>query len=208
MTPPPSSNAAEVPQPEETCSSDDFLKQLNDIMNEKVDDPVFDSLEVGGNDNDNGIHDEVEENQGSHKDENLTDSAELPEKGRSPVKVQFSGMEGPSPPPGLNLEEASRSELIAKLCGLQERLTQTQVDLKLEKTNRRKKEKNIFKMAKELGKRQVETTQKEEDILKVSRDLKSPLILLRTHERLLVTESQPLLFVRASPVQIHHEFNS
>eukprot|EP00977_Amphora_coffeiformis_P028510 scaffold35584_cov176-Amphora_coffeaeformis.AAC.1 len=77
-------------------------------------------------------------------------------------------MDGPSPPPGLNLEEASRSELISKLGGLQERLTQTQVDLKQEKSKCRKKEKNIFRLAKELSKRQVDTAQKEEAIVKLN----------------------------------------
>ena len=88
-------------------------------------------------------------------------------KERAPIKVKFSGMEGPSPPEWLSLEDASRAALIGKLGGLQERLTQTQVDLKKEKSNRRKKEKNIFKMAKELSKRQTEASKREQDIVKV-----------------------------------------
>lgn len=99
---------------------------------------------------------------------------ETTEEARSPtppiqreVKVKFSGMEGPSPPPELDLGGVTRSQLVQKVGGLQERLTQTQIDLKQEKSARRKKDKNMFKMAKELSKRQVEATEKDEVIQKV-----------------------------------------
>ena len=196
-SPPSSSPETEVLQNEETRTSTTFLKQLHDIMNKNVEHLIMDSLQKDDIDKQCLDNDEVvEESQGSsghesgtevsdHTDENPTDeSQERSEKGRSPVKVQFSGMEGPSPPPGLNLEHASRSELISKLGGLQERLTQTQVDLKQEKTKCRKKEKNLFKMAKELSKRQIDTAQKEEAIVQVSLRPKNrkhlPLSFIRT----------------------------
>ena len=145
-----------------------------------MEDPIIDtSSDIDGND-EGRLHDEAVEESRLHfihesdtsisnnMDENPLESQERSGKGRSPIKVQFSGMEGPSPPSDLNLDEASRSELISKLGGLQERLTQTQVDLKQEKSKCRKKDKNIVKMAKELNQRQIDTTEKEEAIAKVS----------------------------------------
>ena len=195
------SSSTDIPSEAQRYSSNDFMKQIDEILVKKGE---------GGDEDDDGegegssLHiflspsksDDTSDEQGeilntsqesfdSTMMEGAKDPAQTETKGStteidlpsSPssnnnksqrsVKVKFSGMEGPSPPPGINLEEASRSELIQKLGGLQERLTQTQVDLKKEKSERRRKEKNIFKMAKELSKRQAESTQKEEDIVKV-----------------------------------------
>ena len=84
------------------------------------------------------------------------------------VKVKFKGMLPPSPPPGLDVENMSRTELLERLDAVQDKLTRAQVDLKNEKGVRRRKEKNIVKLATELGRRQVEASQKEQDIIKVS----------------------------------------
>lgn len=153
---------------------DSVLNLLRDDLNDSYD-PDEDVEEES---QDNSNYDSGAEATGQ-KDENPAESSGRSEKGKSPVKVQFSDVEGPSPPPGVDLEEASRLELIAKLGGLQERLTQTQVSLKQEKSNRRRKEKNIYKMAKELSNRQAEAKQKEEDVLKVSRHFGSGGFALR-----------------------------
>ena len=84
------------------------------------------------------------------------------------VRVKFEGMLPPSPPPGLDVENMSRTELLERLDAVQDKLTRAQVDLKNEKGVRRRKEKNIVKLATELGRRQVEASQKEQDIIKVS----------------------------------------
>ena len=61
------------------------------------------------------------------------------------------------------------SFVFAKVEGLQGKLTQAQVNLKKEKQSRRRKEKNIVKLATELGRKQTEASQQEQDVVKVSR---------------------------------------
>lgn len=168
----------------ESYSKDGFMKQIDDLLSgdetvdtngascEKLSDegdetPTDDVLPEDDSTN-NDSTDEIGADPTQEESDKTADPKVVFPKERTPTKVKFSGMEGPSPPPSVNLENASRSELIAKLGGLQERLTQAQVDLREEKSNRRKKEKSLVKLAKELSKRQSESLQKEQDIVKVS----------------------------------------
>lgn len=175
------SGATEVPGVAETQVSNDCPKEMDDDFN--ADEEPGPLAEANVNDNKGNLaeledsgHESFDESDPDEPEEEAVDNElSLPSRERA-VKVKFSGMEGPSPPPEVNLETISRSQLIAKLGGLQERLTQTQVDLKQEKSNRRKKEKNIFKMAKELSKRQVEASEKDETIQKVCLYALEPLV--------------------------------
>lgn len=117
------------------------------------------------------------------KSETIEEADEEGQKERTPTKVKFSGMDPPSPPRIFNVKEASRSELVERLGGLQERLTQAQLDLKAEKSTRRKKEKNLVKLAKELSKRQLETSKREEDVANVSTICVNEGSLLYVHGR-------------------------
>ena len=166
------SGAAEVPGVAETQVSNDCAKEMDgDFI---ADEELAPLAEAIVNDNKGNLaelegsgHESFDGSDPDEPREEAVDKESSSQNRERAVKVKFSGMEGPSPPPEVNLETISRSQLIAKLGGLQERLTQPQVDLKQEKSNRRKKEKNIFKMAKELSKRQVEASEKDETIQKV-----------------------------------------
>ena len=150
------SGATEVPGVAETQVSNDCKNEINDDSKADDDDDHDEPAplaESNGNDNNNNTGFAELEGSG-HESFDGSDPEELEEEAiddkvkssssssrERAIKVKFSGMEGPSPPPEVNLETISRSQLIAKLGGLQERLTQTQVDLKQEKSSRRKKEK-------------------------------------------------------------------
>lgn len=172
-------NAAEAASStEEGYSSNDFMKHINEILQqeeeeeEAADASFVDDVEAEDHHrvaHEGSRHESIDSGVDGtdNKEEVHPESSSDSPKERS-VKVTFSGMEGPSPPPDVDLDAISKSQLIRKLGGLQERLTQTQIDLKQEKSSRKKKDKNIFKMAQELSKRHAEATEKQEEIHKVS----------------------------------------
>lgn len=178
MAPPAHSNMSPPSSPsrQEDFSSGDFLEKIDAILGEDESTSFLYNLSRCDDEDD---EDEEEEDAEDDADKvevgDTVEEVDVPEEEMSKeskkerqVRVKFSGMDGPSPPPGLNLEEASRSELIQRLGALQERLVQAQVDLSGEKKNRRRKEKNMFKLAKELNKQHKEGAQREEDIARVS----------------------------------------
>jgi hypothetical protein len=87
-------------------------------------------------------------------------------------KVQFTGIDSPtnsaSALPQFNVQQATRSELYQRLDFMQQRLTQAQIDLSGEKAMRKRKEKNLMKLAKELSRRQKQTEKHEAQIGKVT----------------------------------------
>jgi Protein of unknown function (DUF1168) len=89
-------------------------------------------------------------------------------------KVQFAGIDSPSNSqtgaalPEFNVMKATRSELYQRLDFMQQRLTQAQIDLSGEKAMRKRKEKNLMKLAKELSRRQKQTEKNEASIAKVT----------------------------------------
>jgi vesicle coat complex subunit len=96
-------------------------------------------------------------------DENLESNTPLSELRRN---VSFNGI-GDSPPsniPGATREESLERELQK----MREKMTQVQIDYQAEKATRKRKEKNLVKLAKELNKRTAEIDVKDLHIKRVS----------------------------------------
>ena len=64
--------------------------------------------------------------------------------------------------------DKTRDELYTKLDKVEMKLRQAEIDLTAEKTMRKKKERNLIKLAKELNKRTTEQEKREEEISQVS----------------------------------------
>jgi hypothetical protein len=82
----------------------------------------------------------------------------------SKKQVTFTDLETSSHPD----EEKTHDELIDKVGKLQARLNQAEIDKSAEKAMRRKKEKSLVKLAKELNKRATDQKEKENTINTVS----------------------------------------
>ena len=84
--------------------------------------------------------------------------------------VKFNMADSPSA--SSNLDEASEESLLDRLTRTQEKLTQTQIDLSGEKALRKRKDKNLVKLAKELQKRAAILETKDQQVVKVSQKIK------------------------------------
>lgn len=69
-------------------------------------------------------------------------------------------------------EEKTHEELVNKIGGLQAKLTQASIDISAERAMRRKKDKSLVKLAKELNKRAADQTAKESKINLVRCDVR------------------------------------
>jgi hypothetical protein len=82
--------------------------------------------------------------------------------------VSFTGI-GDSPASAANIPKgASREESDRELHKLREKVTEVQIDYQAEKATRKRKEKNLVKLAKELNKRTAEIEFKDSQIKRVS----------------------------------------
>jgi hypothetical protein len=155
--------------PEPKFSAQRFMSRLDEVVAEPEEQQSMEAL-LNLSASDYGENDVSFDNETDHSEEIIV--AESATSGGE-KHVSFMGMEGPSPPAGLDLTEASREELIARIGSLQDKLTEAQVSLKKEKGSKRRKEKNTLKLAAELGRQQITVSQKEKDIAKLSEMLTS-----------------------------------
>lgn len=81
--------------------------------------------------------------------------------------VSFSGID--SLTSSVPDDDKEHSQLVEKCAKLEDSLRQAKLDLSAEKVVRKKKEKNVVKLAKELNKRASDQTDKEKEISRVSR---------------------------------------
>ena len=98
-----------------------------------------------------------------------TDDAVAPATPERDSKQMVQFVDSPASSKGsLNLGEATVHDMMARIEKLNSQLSEAKVNLSGEKALRKKKEKNLVKLAKELKKRASDTEAKSEEVAKVS----------------------------------------